>query len=189
MLCIAGEAEAIRECISALEFGETVGMNPNRNGFARCIFHNDHNASMKLYKANRGFYCFSCHKGGDVITLAKQWYGLDFKGAVRQINDDWQLGFNLESQQSYEQRKAMREKLAEQKRLRQQAENERKAIESAYWRAFDAWLDNESIIDQNAPVSPFDDNSEVFSDALARRDALRLELEYATERRDSLYGK
>lgn len=42
---------------------------PVRHGFAICPFHGDSNASMRVYPDDRGFYCFGCHQGGDVIDF------------------------------------------------------------------------------------------------------------------------
>lgn len=42
---------------------------PVRHGFAVCPLHPDSNASMRVYPGDKGFYCFGCHQGGDVIDF------------------------------------------------------------------------------------------------------------------------
>lgn len=55
-----------------------------RNGFAKCPFHNEKTASLKVYNDNHAF-CFGCHKRADSIELAKVVWGLDFKSAVERL--------------------------------------------------------------------------------------------------------
>lgn len=57
----------------------------NHAGFAKCIFHNEKTASMKIYKDNR-FHCFSCNADGDVIDFIQKRDGVDFKTAVTILN-------------------------------------------------------------------------------------------------------
>lgn len=57
----------------------------NHSGFAKCPFHNEKTASMKIYKDNR-FHCFGCGKDGDVIDFVMQRDGVDFKTAVTLLN-------------------------------------------------------------------------------------------------------
>ena len=42
---------------------------PVKHGFAVCPLHPDSNASMRVYPGDKGFYCFGCHQGGDVIDF------------------------------------------------------------------------------------------------------------------------
>lgn len=55
---------------------------------AICPFHDDHNASLKLYVNSNSFYCFGCHAGtggSDVITFVQRLENCDFQTAVRII--------------------------------------------------------------------------------------------------------
>ena len=62
----------IRESVSAIDVGRSLGLHINQHGRCRCPFHNGHDENMRVYPGNRGFYCFVCHEGGDCIALAKQ---------------------------------------------------------------------------------------------------------------------
>lgn len=55
-------------------------IKPNRYGFIRCPFHNDHTPSMRIYKHNA--YCFAGCGNKDGIDLVMAIHGLDFKQAV-----------------------------------------------------------------------------------------------------------
>ena len=71
------------------------GIQVGRHGFAVCPFHGDHDASLKVYDNGRGWVCYGCHKGGDVINLAMELYGLGFQDAVRKLNEEYNKGFSV----------------------------------------------------------------------------------------------
>jgi hypothetical protein len=52
-----------------------------------CPFHEDTNPSLCCYDGDKGFFCFSCNKGGDAITLVREIHGLGFKDSVNFINN------------------------------------------------------------------------------------------------------
>lgn len=54
------------------------GYEINR-GFAKCVFHNDHTPSMKVY-SNNSVYCFSCGASGDNIKVHGAINGLQPRG-------------------------------------------------------------------------------------------------------------
>ena len=68
------------------------GFHPNRAGYICCPFHKEKTASLKLYPGAKGFYCFGCSTGGSVVDFTARLFGLDALGAVRRLNDDFQLG-------------------------------------------------------------------------------------------------
>jgi len=37
-----------------------------------CPWHEDTNPSLTIYEPGKGWYCFSCHKGGDAVSLVAQ---------------------------------------------------------------------------------------------------------------------
>lgn len=126
-------AERMKEAISVQALLEREGLRPDRSGFLRCPFHDgDHTASLKIYPDGKGWYCFGCHKGGDVINLARELYGLDFKGAVKRLDRDF--GLHLDRSEPL----SRKEELAQWKR-RQEAED----------RALEHQLDLEEWADCN----------------------------------------
>ena len=54
-------------------------------GETTCVFHDDHNPSLKLYPAdgqsNPHFHCYSCNAHGDALNLIQQMLGCDFPEA------------------------------------------------------------------------------------------------------------
>lgn len=75
--------EEIKQSVSMREVAERYGIKVNRNGFCKCIFHNERTPSMKLY--NDSFYCFSCQKSGDVFSFIQGMENVDFKTAFKML--------------------------------------------------------------------------------------------------------
>ena len=76
----------ITQAVTVSTACELYGIPINRQGFSRCPFHSgDNTPSFKIYPDSRGFYCFGCGAGGDVITFVKQLFDLDFIGAVQKV--------------------------------------------------------------------------------------------------------
>lgn len=60
-----------------------------KNHTALCPFHSERNPSFYIYPETHSFYCFSCQKGGDVITFAMLINDLDFKQAVLWLDNNF----------------------------------------------------------------------------------------------------
>lgn len=101
---------------------ELFGLTPNRQGFLRCPFHDgDSTPSLKVYPGGRGWYCFGCHRGGDVISLAMELYRTDYKGAVNRLNREFHLCLGRSSGDEFQR---LRTGMSIYERRRQQAEAE-----------------------------------------------------------------
>lgn len=57
----------------------------NSAGFAKCLWHKEATASMKLYRTN-SVHCFGCKKTADAIDVAVRVYSIDFKDAVDKLS-------------------------------------------------------------------------------------------------------
>lgn len=107
--------------LSPYDVGKRLGLQPNRMGFCRCPVHGEKTASMKLYREpGRGWYCFGCHQGGDVIRLTQICLKCDFKGAVAWLSEEYGLGIDRE--QNASEREETRKKLYQAKLLRERRE-------------------------------------------------------------------
>lgn len=181
-------ADAIKERVSCREFAEFMGLEVNRAGFAVCPFHGDTDASLKIYKDGRGWCCFGCHKGGDVINMASLYYKLPFAETVRRLDADFALHLPLESPQTAPERLLMAVQAASRRSTRLKEKRLREAVERDYWRAYEKWLDSGRRIEQYAPLTKDEDWSDAFVAAVMERDSFREELELAEERRLALYA-
>lgn len=57
---------------------------------AKCIFHDDHHASLGINTETGGFFCHACGaKGGDVLSAYQLLVGCDFVTAVKAL-DAWE---------------------------------------------------------------------------------------------------
>ncbi len=54
-----------------------------RNFWGRCPFHHEKTASFSVNSVEQFYYCFGCHKSGDVISFIMEIESLDFADAVK----------------------------------------------------------------------------------------------------------
>lgn len=126
-------AETIKQSISMLDICHQYGIQVNRAGFACCPIHGEKSPSMKVYPGNKGWHCFGCHQGGDVIAFVRQYFGLDFLSAIRKLNDDFSLHLPIDERPDREAEKKAREEAYR----RRKAEEWRKKQLSALRKARD----------------------------------------------------
>lgn len=158
-------AEIIKERVPMQRFLDHVGLRTNKAGFIRCPFHGEKTASLKIYRDGRGWCCFGCHKGGDVINFAQLWYKADFKTTLRQIDADFQLGlFDGDSKRSTCVLSALQ--VARRKADREREERLKNAIEAEYWQTFDKWLFYDRILADYQPKSRDEDFPEKVIEAM-----------------------
>jgi len=169
-------AAEIKERVTCQQFADFIGLKVNKQGFAVCPFHGDNDASLKIYKGGRGWCCFGCHKGGDVINFASAYYGTRFADTLKRLNDDFHLRLMQESSETAQNRALMAVEIAKRKTARLKEERLRAALECDYWIAFDKWLNNDRIIQEQAPQAYDAEFSEEFASALRDRETIRAEL-------------
>ena len=85
--------EVIRERVPAKCAAEAYGLY-FRAGRARCPWHEDNHPDLAFYQDGT-CYCHACHHGGDAADLTAQIFGLSMIGAVKKINEDFNLGLDL----------------------------------------------------------------------------------------------
>ncbi len=115
----------VRERVSTEEAARLYGFAPNRAGFICCPFHGEKTPSLKLYAGDRGWYCYGCHIGGDVIAFTGRLFGLDRLDAVRKLNTDFSLGLSLDRPQTSQEREEAKQRRHEAE-IRRQFEDWRK---------------------------------------------------------------
>lgn len=91
-------SEAIKARLSVSDLLEAEGYPVGRRGKLRCPLHDgDNTPSFQVYPGGRGWYCFGCGQGGDVINLAMALWGLTFREAVRELDRRFSLGLSREA--------------------------------------------------------------------------------------------
>ena len=175
-------AQIIKERVTSREMLERFGVGVDSRGMACCPFHGEKTPSLKVYRENRrGWYCYGCHAGGDVIDLAKRFYGVRFKEAMERINEEFGLGLPMRSKLSPDERKRISAEIDQKRAERAARKAALDALEKAYWSAYDAWLKNESIIAEQAPQGPLGEPSDAFIEAITRQAEIRHALDTAEE--------
>lgn len=176
-------AAIIKERVSSREMLESVGVHVNRRGMAKCPFHADKDASLKVYSdARRGWHCYGCNVGGDATDFAMMWYGISFKEALSRLNESFNLGLPIGEPVNPSE---MREIRADIERRRKEREAKKKACdeaEAAYWAAFERWLDNVQTIRFERPRSPQEPMSEAFVYAVTHSAEILDSLQITEER-------
>lgn len=56
-----------------------------KNLMGHCPFHEDATPSFSVNEEKQYFYCFSCHRSGDVFSYLEQAHDLSFMEAVEQV--------------------------------------------------------------------------------------------------------
>lgn len=93
--------DTIKRAVPATEAGRALGLRIGSDGRCPCPFHDGHDNNLKLYdnRNNKyGYYCFVCHKGGDVISLTQKVLGCSFRDAAGWINSTFNLHLDIDSE-------------------------------------------------------------------------------------------
>lgn len=105
--------EHIVQTVTMQAAADRYGLVPNKHGLCCCPFHGEKTPSFKIYPGSKGFYCFGCGVGGDVITFAEKLLGLSPAEAVKRLDADFGLGLfgqtSAPSSNDWQRRKAQRE--------------------------------------------------------------------------------
>lgn len=110
--------EDVKRMVGMKRAAEYYGYPADRQGRCLCPFHNDKKPSMKIYPHDRGYYCFSCGNGGDVVKFVGGLYGLKNEEACLRIIHDFSLPIKTEGL-------TYRERREREKRVRRQEDTER----------------------------------------------------------------
>lgn len=115
--------DIIKSTLTMRDVAETYGFAPNRAGFIACPFHGEKTASLKIYPNDRGWHCFGCGVGGDVISFVQKLFNLDFPAAIVRLSHDFNLNVTDKRPDPSERHRIAQER-RERMRAMQAAENE-----------------------------------------------------------------
>lgn len=166
MFIPAYQIEAIKSQINMFDVCDKYGIDVNRSGFAICPFHDDSNPSMKVYPSNRGYHCYVCHAGGDVIDFVSKYFSIPFHEALKRIDEDFGLNLGIGNALTEDQEKEHR-RISYQKRKRKKllkrTENE---LYEKFYDALDWKLRLERLKAEFAPKTPSNDFDPVYEFAV-----------------------
>lgn len=124
--------EEVKGRLSMRQVAEFYGYRLQRGSTCLCPFHNDNHPSMKIYPDDKGFYCWVCGAGGDVVKFVGLLYGLGNEDACRKLIDDFSLPVKTEnlSYREKRERQNRHNKYVELQKFKQEAHT----ILFAYWK-------------------------------------------------------
>lgn len=122
-----------RQRVSAKTAAASYGMEINRQGKARCPFHNERTPSMS-FKGGR-YHCFGCGASGDAVDLTAHLFSLEPKEALSKLNRDFGLCLPLDREPTPEERRADRRR-RELDQAHREFEEWRKALISRLSRVY-----------------------------------------------------
>lgn len=123
--------EEVKQRLSMRQVAEFYGYREDRRHLCLCPFHQDKHPSMRIYPNDKGFYCFSCGKGGDVVTFVAALYGLSNEAACRKLIEDFSLPIKTEGL-SYKEKREREKKIRRRKEL-DRFQTEAEGILMTYW--------------------------------------------------------
>ena len=79
--------EQIKESLNIVDvIGERVKLAPSTRGFfGLCPFHSEKTASFHVYEDTQSYYCFGCHRGGDIFKFVMELEEVNFHEALEML--------------------------------------------------------------------------------------------------------
>lgn len=172
----------IKKRVSALDVCRQYGVDVNRAGFTRCLWHNEKTASLKIYPGDRGFFCFGCHAHGSSLDLVMKLFDESVGDACKRLNADFRLGLIQEcNSSSTVERIAQNRAIWERKKQSERAEKEYRELIDEFNGAIYHLRAVEMLYDAAEPKYPDEEWSEAFIVAARERELARSRADEALE--------
>lgn len=88
------DVKTVLSGISIVEVVKRSGVELKHNK-ACCPFHQEKTPSFSVHPQKKIFKCFGCGISGDIIEYIKQFYSTDFKGALKWLSNNFNLGLSI----------------------------------------------------------------------------------------------
>lgn len=160
----------IRQAVSARQAAAALGISPDRYGRCACPIHGGKDRNLKLYDGDRGYYCFVCHSGGDVMDLVRNVTGCGLKEAADWLDGAFGLRLNIGEADRPDRTEAARRKVRQRKVQRQAEEDSMLALDEARADCLAAEMLADEIIESCRPRKYGDGFSEAFCAGLRMRE-------------------
>lgn len=85
----------VKASVDIIDVAKKYGINVNRNNKALCCFHSEKTPSLSFHKEKQIYKCFSCGKGGDVISLVSELLNINALESAKQLNQIFGLGVDF----------------------------------------------------------------------------------------------
>ena len=154
-------AEEIKQAVSMPDLCEFYGLDVNRQGFARCCFHNEKTASLRIYPD--GYKCYGCGQAGSVIDFVMKYFGLSFLDACAKINSDFNLGLPIGKKLSLRQQRNAERAAKERKDKREAERAHYQSLKDDWFKWLKCWDTLDGYIRDLPPKSPDDEINPLYS--------------------------
>lgn len=88
--------EEVKRLLGMERVAEFYGYKVQRGKVCLCPFHKDTHPSLKVYPDGKGFYCWSCGVGGDVVKFVALLFNLENREACFKLIEDFSLPIKTE---------------------------------------------------------------------------------------------
>lgn len=159
-------ADEIKSKITMRDVCGMYGIKVNRASKAICPFHNDTHESMHVYDNQRGWYCFTCGDGGDVIKFAQRYFDLNFQDACAKLNNDFCLGLPIGKRLSLRELREAEQAARERKRKLKSEKAEHDRLLEDYNSLLDRYVGLDKMRIQYAPDRVSGDINDLYAQAV-----------------------
>lgn len=163
-------AGIIKQSVTARMAAEALGLHPDRYGRCACPIHGGKDRNLKLFDGEKGYYCFVCHSGGDVIDLVCNVNHMPMREAVAWLGATFRLGLDTEDAAA---EKAAREAAERRKREREREEKNREETLALWLDAQEACKEADQAFEARRPKKPGEPITDAFRTAVFVREELR----------------
>lgn len=171
----------IKSRVSAFDVCRQYGVDVNRAGFTRCLWHNEKTASLKIYPGDRGFFCFGCHAHGSSIDLVMKLFDCSVGDACKRLNDDFRLGLIREGNLSNAERIAQNREAWERRRREREIEAQHEALIDEFNAAVKNLRLAQMLLTATEPTDPDADFDDYFAIAVRETELARHRADCALE--------
>lgn len=152
-MAVLDYARSIKATVSMLEVAEYYGFAVNRRTRKiLCPFHADSHPSMHIYSGDKGYHCFVCGAGGDVIDFVMRLFGLSFQDACRKMDEDFHLGLDIGKRKSRDDQKKAEKEFRIMMEKKEAARRKRKFLICLYHAAYNRFTFLDILKRNNAPT-------------------------------------
>lgn len=169
----------IKSRIDMFDVANRYDFDIKRGGFISCPLHAEKTPSLKLYKGDRGYYCFGCNKGGDVIAFVMSAFGISYQSAIIKINEDFMLGLPIGRQLTHREKIKFQKETEARITRKKHTKIIKRMLRRTYYKWLELWADCDYAIYKYAPkgdevdISEFDER---YVNALHKIEFLRYKM-------------
>lgn len=156
----------VKERADIVKVAEYYGLKLNRAYKCVCPFHKEKTASLSISPSKQIWKCFGCGKGGDAISLVSELLNINALEAAKSINSTLGLGLDAEKPSSYLEINKYKQRRKTEEMFKKW-ENKTFQLLCDYLHLLWRWEE------ENVPISPNEDISDLFVEAMHNRDYIQ----------------